>query len=344
MTARRTVVVRPWPALSMRLSVRTAVVCAILVATAVVVAVFALGTGEFALTPGEVVAVLTGRETGFARLVVLDWRLPRVLLALLVGGALGLSGAVFQSLLRNPLGSPDVIGFNTGAYTGVLFTITFVGRDHWLSATGALVGGLATAALVYLLAFRRGVADLRLIIVGIGVSAVLASLNEWFIIKVNLRAAYAANLWSRGSLNELRWQQVPPVLLAVGALCLLLVAMGARLRVMELGEEAATSLGVRSGPARLAYLAVGVALTAVATATAGPISFVALAAPQIAARLTRAPGIALAPAALTGALLLLIGDFLAVRLFSPTQLPVGVVTVSLGGAYFAWLLASRARA
>ncbi|MEU4835419.1 iron chelate uptake ABC transporter family permease subunit [Streptosporangium sp. NPDC023615] len=342
--ARRTVVVRPWPAFSMRLAVRTAVVCAALVAVAAVVAVLALGTGEFALSPGEVVRVLTGQETGFARLIVLDWRMPRVLLALLVGAALGLSGAVFQSLLRNPLGSPDVIGFDTGAYTGVLIMMAFVGRDHWLTATGALVGGLITAAAVYLLAFRRGVLGLRLIIVGIGVSAILASLNQWLIIKVDLRTAYAAALWGRGSLNDLRWQQVPPVLCAVGVLCLLLLALGARLRVMELGEEAATSLGVRSEPTRLAYLAVGVALTAVATATAGPVSFVALAAPQIAARLTRAPGIALAPAALAGAVLLLVGDFLAVRLFSPTQLPVGVVTVSLGGAYFAWLLARQARA
>ncbi|MGC5011346.1 FecCD family ABC transporter permease [Streptosporangium sp. DT93] len=344
MTARRTVVVRPWPAFSMRLAVRTAVVCAILVAVAAVVAVLALGTGEFALSPGEVVRVLTGQETGFARLIVLDWRLPRVLLALLVGAALGLSGAVFQSLLRNPLGSPDVIGFDTGAYTGVLVTMAFVGRGYWLSATGALVGGLAAATVVYLLALRRGAPGLRLIIVGIGVSAILGSLNQWLIIKVDLRAAFAAALWARGTLNDLRWQQVPPVLCALGVLCLLLLALGARLRVMELGEDAATSLGVRGGPARLAYLAVGVALTAVATATAGPISFVALAAPQIAARLTRAPGIALVPAALTGAVLLLVSDFLAVRLFSPTQLPVGVVTVSLGGAYFAWLLARQARA
>lgn len=341
---RRTVVVRPWPAFSMRLSVRTAVVCAVLVLVAAAVAVLALGTGEFELSPGEVVRVLTGQETGFARLVVLDWRLPRVLLALLVGAALGLSGAVFQSLLRNPLGSPDVIGFNIGAYTGVLFTMAFVGRGYWLSAGGALVGGLATAVAVYLLTLRRGVQGLRLIIVGIGVGAILDSVNQWFVVKVNLRAAYAAALWEQGSLNDLRWEQVPPVACAVGALCLLLLAMGARLRVMELGEDTATSLGVRGEPTRLAYLAVGVALTAVATATAGPISFVALVAPQIAARLTRAPGIALIPAALSGALLLLAGDFLAVRLFSPTQLPVGVVTVSLGGAYFAWLLARQARA
>jgi iron complex transport system permease protein len=289
------------------------------------------------------VRALTGQESGAARLVVFDWRLPRVLLALLIGAALGLSGAVFQSLLRNPLGRPDVIGFNTGAYTGVLVTMAFVGRDYAQTAVGALVGGLLTAAAVYLLAYRRGVHGFRLIIVGIAVSAVLNSVNQWFVIKADLQAAYAAGLWSQGSLNNLGWDQVPPVACAIGVLCLLLVALGPQLRMLELGDDAASALGVRREPARLAYLAIGVALTSVATAAAGPITFVALAAPQIAARLTRAPGIALVPAAVTGALLLLVGDFLAVRLFSPTQLPVGVVTVSLGGAYFAWLLARTAR-
>ncbi|MCZ4101762.1 FecCD family ABC transporter permease [Streptomyces sp. H39-C1] len=339
----RVMVLRPSAAVSVRLSVRTTVVCAILLLLTLVVGVLALGTGEFSLPPDQVVRALTGQESGWARLVVVEWRLPRVVLALLIGSALGLSGAVFQSLMRNPLGSPDVIGFNTGAYTGVLVATAYVGHDYAQTSVGALVGGLLTAAVVYLLAYRQGVQGFRLIIVGIAVSAVLGSVNQWFIIKADLQTAYAAALWDQGTLNDLSWDQVPPVAYAVGALSLLLVAMGPSLRLLELGDDAASALGVRREPVRLAYLAVGVALTAVATAAAGPISFVALAAPQIAARLTRAPGIALVPSAVTGALLLLVGDFLAVRLFAPTQLPVGVVTVSLGGAYFAWLLARNTR-
>ncbi|GAA3192333.1 iron chelate uptake ABC transporter family permease subunit [Actinocorallia longicatena] len=340
---RKVLVVRASRGLSLRLALRTAVACALLVTVASVIAVFALGTGEFSIPPDEVVRALLGQEDGAARLIVVEWRLPRVLLALLIGSALGLSGAIFQSLMRNPLGSPDVIGFNTGAFTGVLVTMVFVGRGYWQTATGALIGGMLTAAVVYVLAFRRGVQGFRLIIVGIAISAMLASLNEWFIIKVDLQAAYAATLWGQGSLNDLGWDQVPSVAAASGVLCVLLVLLGTRLRTLELGDDTSAALGVRREPVMIAYLAIGVALMAVATAAAGPISFVALAAPQIAARLTRAPGIALLPSALTGGVLLLAGDFLALRLFAPTQLPVGVVTVSLGGVYFAWLLARNSR-
>ncbi|MEV8508046.1 iron chelate uptake ABC transporter family permease subunit [Actinoplanes sp. NPDC051475] len=340
---RRVLTVRAGRHVSGRLAVRPALICLLLTAGALAIAVLALGTGEFTLTPGQVVQALAGDGTRAARLVVVEWRLPRVLLALVIGAALGLAGAIFQALTRNPLGSPDVIGFTTGAYTGVLIVIVFVGNGYFLTAAGALAGGLVTATLVYLLAFRRGVQGFRLIVVGIAVSAMLSSANQWFIIKVDLQAAYAAALWGQGTLNGLGWAQVTPVVVTVGALVLGLLAYGPRLGLLEMGEDAAAALGVRVEPVRLAYLVIGVALTAVATAAAGPISFVALAAPQLAQRLTRAPGIALAPAAAMGAFLLMLSDWLAQRAFAPTQLPVGVVTVSVGGIYFVWLLVRQAR-
>ena len=340
---RRVVVIRPHRSTSVRFPVRPALVCTILVLGALGVAVLALGTGEFTLTPTEVVQALAGEGTRAARLVVVEWRLPRVLLALLIGAALGLAGAVFQALTRNPLGSPDVIGFNTGAYTGVLVMTVFVGNGYYLVAVGALVGGLGTAIVVYLLAFKRGVQGFRLIIVGIAISAMLASVNQWFIIKVDLQAAFAAAIWGQGSLNGLGWAQVTPVAVIVGALCVGLIAYGPRLSLLEMGEDAAAALGVRVEATRLGYLVLGVALTAVATAAAGPISFVALAAPQLAQRLTRTPGIALVPSAVMGAFLLMLSDWLAQRVFAPTQLPVGIVTVSVGGIYFVWLLVRQAR-
>jgi iron complex transport system permease protein len=340
---RRVVTLRPGPHVSARMSLRPIAVCVILLLAALAVAVLALGTGEFTLTPTEVLRALAGEGTRAARLVVVEWRLPRVLLALLIGAALGLAGAVFQALTRNPLGSPDVIGFNTGAYTGVLVVTVFVGNGYYLVAGGALAGGLATAIAVYLLAFKRGVQGFRLIIVGIAISAMLGSANQWFIIKVDLQAAFAAALWGQGSLNGLGWAQVTPVAVAVGVLCLALIAYGPRLALLEMGEDAAAALGVRVEATRLAYLVIGVALTAVATAAAGPISFVALAAPQLAQRLTRTPGIALVPSAAMGAFLLMLSDWLAQRAFAPTQLPVGIVTVSVGGIYFVWLLVRQAR-
>jgi iron complex transport system permease protein len=340
---RKVVVLRPHRNASARVSLRPALVCVVLVLAALAVGVLALGTGEFTLTPAEVLRALSGEGTRAARLVVVEWRLPRVLLALVIGAALGLAGAVFQALTRNPLGSPDVIGFSTGAYTGVLLVTVLFGNGYYVVAAGALAGGLATAVAVYLLAFKRGVHGFRLIIVGIAISAMLASVNQWFIIKVDLQGAFAALLWGQGSLNGLGWAQVTPVAVTVGLLCLLLIGYGLRLSLLEMGDDAAAALGVRVEPTRLAYLVIGVALTAVATAAAGPISFVALAAPQLARRVTRTPGVALLPSAAMGAFLLMLSDFLAQRAFAPTQLPVGVVTVSVGGIYFVWLLVRQTR-
>src|SRR5262249_51883093 len=154
------------------------------------------------------------------------------LLGLMIGAALGLAGAIFQALTRNPLGSPDVIGFNTGAYTGVLATTVFVGTGYYRTAAGALIGGLATAIVVYVLAWKRGVQGFRLIIVGIAVGAILNSVNEWFIVKVDLQTAVAAVIWGQGSLNGLGWAQVGPVAVAVGALSVVLTALGPRLAML----------------------------------------------------------------------------------------------------------------
>ena len=340
---RKVLVVRPHRSMSGRLAVRPALVCVVLLLVTFAVGVLTLGTGEFTLSPAEVVRALAGEGTRAARLVVVEWRLPRVLLALIIGVALGLAGAVFQALTRNPLGSPDVIGFSTGAYTGVLLVTVFIGNGYATVAAGALVGGLITAFAVYLFAYKQGVQGFRLIIVGIAISAMLASVNQWFLIKVDLQAAFAAMQWGQGSLNGLGWAQVTPVAVTVAVFCLLLILYGPRLAMLELGADAAAALGVRVEATRLAYLIIGVGLIAVATAAAGPISFVALAAPQLAQRLTRTPGIALIPSAAMGACLLMVSDFLAQRAFAPTQLPVGVVTVSVGGIYFVWLLVRQAR-
>jgi iron complex transport system permease protein len=226
----------------------------------------------------------------------------------------------------------------------VLVVTVFVGNGYYLTAAGALIGGLATAAAVYLFAVKRGVQGFRLIIVGIGLSAILDSANQWFIVKVNLQTALAASIWGQGTLNGLGWAQAGPVALGVGSLSVALLLYGPRLALLEMGDDAAAALGVRVEPTRLAYLILGVALTAVTTAAAGPISFVALAAPQLAQRLTRTPGIALIPSAAMGGVLLMASDWLAQRAFAPTQLPVGIVTIAVGGVYFVWLMIRQGRA
>ncbi|MET1154284.1 iron-enterobactin ABC transporter permease [Arthrobacter sp.] len=329
--------------LSVRLDVRSILVCVPLVMGALFVAVVSLATGDFEVTLPQVLQAFTGDAPGLAQTVVMEWRLPRVLSALVFGAALGMSGGIFQSMTRNPLGSPDIIGFNTGAYTGALLVMLTIGGSYLQIAAGALVGGILTAAAVYLLAFRRGAQGFRLIIIGIGISAMLAAFNHWLILQAELEAAMAAALWGAGSLNGITWEQAAPAATVVVLVSLMTLGVSRQMQILEMGDDAARALGVRAEPTRLGLLILGVALTAAVTAVAGPIAFVALAAPQLARRLTRSAGITLIPAALMGAFLLAASDLAAQRMVSPIQLPVGVVTVCIGGIYLVWLLASEAR-
>lgn len=328
---------------SLRLSWRALVVVAGLLVGAVIVAILAIGIGKYSIAPGDVLGVLFGTNTSFDRVVVMEWRMPRMLMALLIGAALGISGAIFQALTRNPLGSPDIIGINFGAYTGALVVFATVGVGYYAVAAGALVGALLTAVVVYALSYRNGVAGYRLIVVGIGVSAVLNSVNQWIVIKLDFHTAVTAAVWQQGTLSGLSWTQVVPMTVCLTVIAALLVALGPQLPVMQMGDDAAGALGIRTERARLAYLGIGVGLVALACAAAGPITFIALAAPQIARRLTATPGVGLVPSAAMGAVLLLVGDVIAQHLLPGNELPVGAVTVSLGGAYLIYLLVTQAR-
>lgn len=330
-------------ALSHRVDVRTVTVCLVLLALALAIALITLASGEYQVPLPDVVGALFGQAEGRVHMVVVEWRLPRTALALVLGAALGIGGAIFQSLTRNPLGSPDVIGFDAGAYTGALVIIILMQGGYYLVAGGALLGGLLTALLVYFLAYSRGVQGFRLIIVGIGVSAMLNSLNTWMLLRAKLEVAMAAAIWGAGSLNGLGLDRLGPATLVLAVLIPLALLMSRPMAQLELGDDAARALGVNAERTRLALLVLGVALTATVTATAGPIGFVALAAPQLARRITGSAGVAMLPAAAMGALLLAAADYLAQRAFAPTQLPVGIVTVSLGGVYFVWLLLREAR-
>jgi len=306
-------------------------------------AIFALGSGTLALKPDQVVSALLGDGPKNLHIIVIQWRLPRVVMALIIGAALGVSGAIFQSLLRNPLGSPDVIGFNTGAYSGVLLAIVLFNASTGETMIGAMAGGILSALLVYALAWRQGVETFRLIIVGIGVRALLIAGNTWLIITASLESALTAGLWNAGSLNGITWEKSLPVIALIVAALFLARLLSTRMRLLEMGDDTACALGVPVERSRLLLMLSGVALTAAATALAGPISFIALVAPQISRRLCASQRHALFFAALTGALLLLAADVTAQRLFLPYQLPVGVLTVSLGGIYLIGLLIRESR-
>lgn len=331
-----------WGTLAWRVDLRSLVVCASLALAVVALALVALASGSYRLTVGQVWSALTGAEGGLVRQIVVEWRLPRVVATLVFGAALGVSGAIFHSLTRNSLASPDVIGFSTGSYTGALIVILIVDGGYLLVATGALVGGIATAIVVYGLSWGGRLQGFRLIVVGIAVSAMLGALNTWMILKAELDVALSAAAWGAGSLNGVSWGQVANGGALIAVLLALAGALSRPMRQMELGDDLAASHGVRIADAKLGLIVVGVALTATVTAASGPIAFIALAAPQIGRRLARTAGITLAPAAWVGALLLGVADFVAQHL-APTPLPVGVVTVVIGGGYLGWLIFTEVR-
>ncbi|WP_249416640.1 iron chelate uptake ABC transporter family permease subunit [Streptomyces sp. TS71-3] len=330
--------------LSVRFDVRALAVVLLLAAAALAASVVLIGTGDFPIPVPDVLRALAGGGNPAQEFVIHELRLPRVLVGLLVGGALGLSGALFQAVSRNPLGSPDVLGLGQGSTAGALVVIVLFSGSAVDVALGSLVGGLATGVLIYVLAWRRGVHGYRFVLVGIGVAAVLTAVNGYLLTKADLVDAARAVVWMTGSLGGRGWEQVWP-LLALCAVLVPLALLNARpLRMLEMGDDAAAALGVRVERTRLLLMLAAVLLTASATAAAGPVGFVALTAPQLARRLTRSPGPNLLPALVMGAALLVVADWGSQRVFGADQLPVGAVTGVLGGVYLLWLLVTERRA
>ncbi|MEV2216034.1 iron chelate uptake ABC transporter family permease subunit [Streptomyces sp. NPDC050997] len=319
-------------------------VCAALVALAACATVFAVGTGTYELSPVEVVRTFAGSGPPGAEFIVLDLRLPRALVAVLVGFGMGMAGAVFQSLTRNPLGSPDITGFGNGASAGALVAIILFDAGDAQTAIGAVCGGFATAAAVYLLAWKRGVHGYRLVLVGIGASAVLGSATNFLYVRADIGKAAQAASWMIGSLNARDWGDVRIAALGLVLLVPVVLACTRRLTMLEMGDDTASALGVPPEGSRLVLLCAGTGLTAMAVAAAGPVPFVAMAAPHLARRVTRAAGPNVLPAAWMGALLVSAADLLTQRVTGSALLPVGVVTGVVGGVYLAWLLRGERRA
>lgn len=333
----------PGGIVSGRFAGRTLFVNGLLLLLGLLLLTVAMGLGTLKIAPLDVWRALAGHADGGIQTVVTQWRAPRAVMALLLGASLGLSGAIFQSIIRNPLGSPDIVGFNTGAFTGVLLAVMVWEGDYYQIVSGAVMGGIAAAALVYLLAWRKGINGFRLIIVGIAVSAVLYAFNTWLVITGSLEHAITATLWGTGTLNGMTWTKAQPALWLTPLATLAVLLLGKRLQLLEMGDDSARALGVNAEASRLWLMLFGIVLTALVTATAGPISFIALAAPQIARRMTRASATPLVSSALVGATLLLAADMIAQHAFRQIQLPVGAVTVSIGGIYLIWLLIRESR-
>ncbi|MET9289303.1 FecCD family ABC transporter permease [Nocardia beijingensis] len=328
---------------------RMILIVAVLIALALALLGLDIAVGESHLPLGRVLDVLTGGGTRAQRFIVLESRLPRALTALVVGLALGLAGAITQSILHNPLAAPDMLGITSGASLGAVAVLVGTGgASTGLAASvgapvAALAGGLLTAVAIYLLAWGRtatgayGATGLRLVLIGVGVNALLTAGISWLLTRASLADAQRVQLWLNGSLNAADTAHLTPAAIAAGIAALVALAAARTLAALRLGSDTTRALGVRVQTQQATLIGAAVVAASVATAAVGPVGFVALAAPQIARRLLRTPGEPLVGSAVTGAILV-VGADVASRTVFPVDLPLGVVTAAFGGPFLLYLL------
>ena len=325
---------------------RIAVVNLALVVLVLVVFAANVAAGDYPLTIMKVFEVLAGGGTKIEQTVVLKWRLQRALGAVVIGMALGIAGALTQSVTRNPLASPDILGISEGASAFAVSIIVLGGLNasgavQFLSTIGiplsALLGALLTATVIWYLGSRRGMDTFRLVLSGIMITALLQSYITWLLLRADISDAAIAKTWLTGSLVASSANRNLPVLLVLVLIVPTIGYMAFQLRAMTLGDDMAAGLGVSVDKHKALFLLVSVVLTAVAVSAAGPIGFVAFVAPQLAMRLTGTPTPPLVGSALCGAALLAVADLVA-RAGLPVELPVGLVTSAIGGAFLVYLL------
>jgi iron complex transport system permease protein len=309
--------------------------------------------GTYTVTIPDFIRLLAGERIPGASFIVMESKLPRAVVGTLIGIAFGIAGSIFQTMLRNPLASPDIIGISYGASASAVAAIVVFGATGLAVSASAMLGALGIALLIYRLSYRRSgrsghsSAGARLVLVGIGFAAMMQALVSYMMTRTDIRTAQDALVWLNGSLNSSNWDRV---LILSTSLALLLPAaalLARSLRGLEMGDDAAAGLGVRVAPARLGLVVAAVLLAAVATAAAGPVAFVAFLSGPIARRLLRGAS-SLAVSALVGAVIVLAADFTGANLFplylaDGTSLPVGVVTGALGAPFLLWLLVTNNR-
>lgn len=321
---------------------RRRVVIACLVTVLAALFVISLCVGHTVHSPYDALRVVLGETVPGASFTVGRLRLPRALTGALAGFAFGLAGATFQTLLRNMLASPDVIGITSGASAAAVFAIVVLGLGGTPVFLVAVPAGIAVALVIHLLTYRQGVLGARLVLVGIGMGALLNSVTSYLLLRAPAWDVQEAMRWLTGSLGSAFWDGVGPLTAGVVPLSAALLALERPLTALQLGDDSARALGTRVETVRLTLVLGAVGLTALATAATGPIAFVAFLSGPVAQRLTGGNGSPLLPAALTGAVLVLAADLIGQFAFD-TRFPVGVVTGALGAPCLLWLLARSRR-
>ena len=313
----------------------------VLLLLGIAILVTSVSYGDFDIAPLDVLKTILGMDTGNSRhqLVVFTFRLPRILVAFLVGSALSVSGTILQGITRNPLADPGILGVTSGASLAAVATIVWFDVPiEWLPFV-AFGGALLMALTIFAVAWKGGSAPVRLILVGVGLGAVASALTSLMMVFGEINAVQEATVWLAGSVYGSNWQHVHTLVLWLLVLLTISILMARQLNTLGLGDDTARGLGLRVELQRVSLLAVSVALAAVAVAVAGTIGFVGLVAPHIARRLVGPSHEGLIPtAALLGGVLLMLADLIGRWVVSPSELPVGVVAAMIGAPYFAYLL------
>ncbi|EPR77572.1 ABC-type Fe3+-siderophore transport system, permease 2 component [Leifsonia rubra CMS 76R] len=331
-------------AVARRTSPRTTSIVIALSATALALALVSIAVGAYTLSLPDLVVTLFGGGAPSDRFIVFKLRLPRVALGVLVGVGFGLAGALFQSLLRNALASPDIIGISGGASVAAVLSLLVFGATGLAVSASALVGALVVAFTIYLLSWRSGMNGMRFVLIGVGVAFMAQAVLGYLITRGDVRDAQQALVWMVGGLGGASWGDILIMAVSLAVLLPAVTVLAAPLRMLQLGDDLAAGLGVSVQRSRLALIVVAVALVAIATALVGPLAFVAFVSAPIARRMVGGGGLALVPSALVAVVLVLGADCVAQHLLvTATQVPTGIVTGIIGAPYLLWLIATTNR-
>ncbi|MFV0474006.1 MAG: FecCD family ABC transporter permease [Pikeienuella sp.] len=305
----------------------------------------ALAFGDQPVPFGELIAALTGspEASPVSVLIVNGLRLPRAMLAYLVGAALGAAGLIAQTVMRNPLAEPGLLGINAGAAAAALILLVRTGgASAHLVPWFAFAGALGMAAAIYALSWRGGASSIRIILIGIGLNALAAALAAFITAFGEVTAVQQAQVWLAGSVFDARWEKVSALALWLAPALVLAMLAARELDMLAFGENIARGLGQRAQLVSGLSIGLCALLAAAAVAAAGPVAFVGLIAPHAARRLVGRAHVRLLPvAAMTGGAIVLAADLFGRLAIAPAQLPVGLTTTAIGAPFFGWLLWRR---
>jgi iron complex transport system permease protein len=316
-------------------------VISILLLSLLAVLVLSICIGSTRVPVLELVQTVLGNGSNQYDFIILSLRLPRVLVAILIGAALGVSGAILQGVIRNPLASPDIIGITNGAAFFATAFIVYLGGSVSIKflPLAAITGAVAVSLLIYILAWKKGVSPFRLVLIGIGMATAMGSLTTFMIVVTNAYTAAEAYVWLTGSIYAASMEKFLLLLPVVIILIFAAMAFSRTVNVQELGDEIATSLGSQVQRQRFTLLFISVVLAGAAVSIGGAIGFVGLIAPHIARKLVGGSFSSLIPtAALVGALLVSIADFIGRVAFQPYDVPAGIFTAAIGAPFFIYLI------